>query len=379
MNTEKKPIIMMAQPDDTCFVWEVDLFLDRLIRLDMTNEAHVLWYIPTDRQSMGVNPYVELLENKYKTTPSIKFFYYNADKAVEKDINSIQYISLLRPYCLKNHFLKHPELKEEVIFYCDSDIAFVKAFPFEKFVEGDTCYVSDTASYLNLQYLEGKIEQSEKADKLRALDPINEIAKQVGISKQIIALNNEGTGGAQYILKNIDFDFWDSVYYDSIAIRRYFKNLNKHFFPSENAGWQSWCADMWAVLWNLWKRGVKTEVPKEMDFAWGTSPADYLNRVYIYHNAGVTSKIMNMNGEDVVMFYKGIYRGAEMIKHVATKGAVLFKPDGTSAPVEEGAYMMQRNVLSPLRDRSYLQVVSPLYCSKFYADCILAMKNPVLK
>jgi hypothetical protein len=79
--------------------------------------------------------------------------------------------------------------------------------------------------------------------------------------------------------------------------------VNREFFKDENAGFQSWCADMWAVLWNLWLRNQETKVVPELAFAWSTDPIVKLKSHTILHNAGVTSPMM----DSVPMFYKGKY------------------------------------------------------------------------
>jgi hypothetical protein len=91
----------------------------------------------------------------------------------------------------------------------------------------------------------------------------------------------------------------------------YLQKINKEFFESENKGYQSWCADMWAVLWNIWFREQSTKVIPEMDFAWSTDPIDRLTIATILHNAGVTS----VNHSGWKAFYKGKYHtGADPTK-----------------------------------------------------------------
>jgi len=79
--------------------------------------------------------------------------------------------------------------------------------------------------------------------------------------------------------------------------------VNRRFFANENKGFQSWCADMWGVLYNLWARGVETKVVPEMDFAWASDPIEKIDKVGIFHNAGVVSD--EFNGHPA--FYKGKY------------------------------------------------------------------------
>ena len=88
-----------------------------------------------------------------------------------------------------------------------------------------------------------------------------------------------------------------------LKIRLYLQQVNKIYFKSENDGIQSWCADLWAVQFNLWFRNLETKVVKELDFAWATEPIEKLNSCTILHNAGVGSKFMN----NIPYFYKGAY------------------------------------------------------------------------
>jgi hypothetical protein len=64
---------------------------------------------------------------------------------------------------------------------------------------------------------------------------------------------------------------------------------------------QSWTADMWAVLWGLWKRGGATKVHKELNFSWATSSVEEYFTNSIFHLAGVTDKTCSDK------FYKGKY------------------------------------------------------------------------
>ncbi len=69
--------------------------------------------------------------------------------------------------------------------------------------------------------------------------------------------------------------------------------------PSEP--FQIWCADMWAVLWNLWFFGKTVRVTDKMSFSWATSPMSSWEKHPIYHNAGVVK-----DGEG--FFFKGMYQ-----------------------------------------------------------------------
>jgi len=115
-------------------------------------------------------------------------------------------------------------------------------------------------------------------------------------------LMNSNSGGAQYIMKNIDWTFWESVEHDSEKLFKEITELNnkkKAANPTYHE-LQIWCADMWAVLWNGWLEGNETKVVPEMDFSWATDPKRRWEETTIFHNAGVTG-----TGKH---FYKGIYQ-----------------------------------------------------------------------
>ena len=86
-------------------------------------------------------------------------------------------------------------------------------------------------------------------------------------------------------------------------IRVYLQNINKDFFRDENKGFQSWCADMWAVLWNVWLREKETKNIPEMEFCWSSDPIEKLERTTLLHNAGITGQ----HTMGWPAFYKGTY------------------------------------------------------------------------
>ena len=40
-------------------------------------------------------------------------------------------------------------------------------------------------------------------------------------------------------------------------------------FPINPGQIQFWTAEMWSMLWNIWKFGIETKVVKELEFSWG--------------------------------------------------------------------------------------------------------------
>lgn len=255
---------------------------------------------------MGVNPnYIDIvcgienndiplewqkLMNHYNY---VRFFFYN-DTRVTKN-----YISSIRPNILKQHFKQYPTLKAETIFYHDCDIIFTKPISdwiTDDMINDDKWYGSDTRWYVGHSYIKSKGEG--------VLDKMCDI---VNISKKMIEENENNTIGAQYLMKDIDYTFWDTVERDSENLFRDITELNnqkKQIDPSYHE-LQIWCADMWAVLWNAWKMGYETTSDKRLDFGWVTNPITDVEKYTILHNAGVVADPDNIHSYTNGLFYKG--------------------------------------------------------------------------
>lgn len=219
------------------------------------------------------------LERNYS---KVKFFFYE-DKRFKPS-----YISSIRPHILHQHWLHNPELEKETVFYHDCDIAFTKPVDFQDLIDDSTCYVSDTVSYIGANYVRSKGEHY--------LDLMVDI---VGVNKNWVISEEKNSGGAQYILKNIPAKFWEKVYYDSENLWRMVNIQITKDQPGHAL--QIWCADMWAVLWNLWVFDKKVLVTDKLSFAWATSSVQQWDKHPIYHNAGVTV-------ERKELFFKGQYQ-----------------------------------------------------------------------
>ena len=292
-----KPIIITAQPDDQYFIWQNHLYIESCLNQGFTqDQIQILLYKPKNRQ---FNNNWNKLKEIY---PDINIFLYE-DKGVQQFLGV--YIPILRPHILWQHFEVYPELNDKTIIYTDSDILWLNTLNINHLLLDNINYVSDASSYLNYSYFENKYKQviPEKLEEAKSVDFLKEVCNIVGVDKKIVIDNNNNTGGVQYILKNIDADFWKKVENDVLKIRLYLQQVNKIYFKNENDGIQSWCADLWAVQFNLWYRNLETKVVKELDFAWATEPIEKLNSCTIYHNAGVTGKYMN----NIPYFYKGAY------------------------------------------------------------------------
>ncbi len=268
-----------AQPAIDYYTWQVEVMINNFIK-------------------NGVNPnYIDIVcginnnvvPDKWKTLAgtynTVRFFFYNDTR------QSPAYISSIRPNILKQHFAAHPYLKDEAIFYHDCDVIFTKAPNWNEFLDDDVWYLSDTRSYIGAEYIKSK--------RFGIYEKMCEI---VGIPEHIPETNELDSGGAQYLMKNIDADYWEKVERDSETLYKYFQeHLREHPASKEYHPIQMWTADMWAVLWNAWYFNHSAKVIPEMDFAWPTQGLDMWNKCTIYHNAGVTN-------DKERMFYKGIYQ-----------------------------------------------------------------------
>jgi len=287
-----------SQPDDVYFTWQVHLWLESLRKLGHSDKAIVLVFTPNFREP---NDKWQKIVDLY---PEAEFAFYKDDENRVSSLLGI-YISVLRPYTLMRYFQDHPEMKEKTLMYCDCDVVFTENFNIDQYINDDVHYLSDTNSYINASYFDSK-ERDVLPSKLEAYkerDILQEVTAISGVTREIAEQYNMHSGGAQYLLKNIDAEFWKHVMEDCISIRLFLMEVNREFFESEDRGFQSWCADMWAVLWNLWRVGGVTQVIPEMEFSWASDSMEKVNRLGIFHNAGMVGDTMG----DVPTFYKGKY------------------------------------------------------------------------
>ena len=286
-----------AQPDDTYYTWQVHAWLESLKNIGHSDKAIVLVYTPSFREKSDK---WQKIADLY---PEATFAYYKDGGDVSQQLGT--YIPVLRPFVLMKYFQEHPDMITKAVFYCDCDILFTDKFNIDNYIEDDICYLSDTNSYINASYFDSKIKDvlPEKLEEYKTRDILAEITSLIGISREIAEANNENSGGAQYFLKNVDANFFHKVMNDCIIIRKYLQHINKQFFVSEEKGFQSWCADMWSVLWNLWLKDHETKNISEMDFSWASDPIEKVEKLGMFHNAGIISRDMG----SYPAFYKGIY------------------------------------------------------------------------
>lgn len=287
-----KPVLICAQPTILYFAWQIEVMLTNFRNLNLSEhfDIHILFAYNDKLATHKVDiSWGKAVEDKFSDIA--QFFYYNDTR------EPITYISSVRPHILKKHFKDLPTLSKRVIFYHDCDIIFSK-FPdfILKLSEDDSnWYVSDTKSYIGYNYIVSKGQ-----------DVLDKMCHIIGTHPEFIKEREEQSGGAQYILKGVDWVFFEKMEKDCEALYNQITELNREK-KKENPTYhelQIWCADMWAILWNGWLRGYKTNIIPEMDFCWATDNIEKYKEKYIFHNAGVTDHNKN------TIFYKAEYRNS---------------------------------------------------------------------
>ena len=270
-----------AQPATLYYAWQVEVMLNNFIEMGVNpnNVDIVCW-----KQNGVVPEEWSKLASGYPA----RFFFYDDTRETK------HYISSIRPNILKQHWAAYPTLKDEAIFYHDSDIIFSKPISewiSDEIIIDEEWYGSDTRWYISHSYIVGKGQQ--------IIDKMCEIME---LPEELIRDNEMNAIGAQYLMKNVDYEYWDRVESDCEQLFRQVTDLNnelKRETPSYHE-LQIWCSDMWAVLWGAWRRGWKTNCLPEFEFSWGTSTEDDFYKLNIMHNAGVTSPGQGL-------FYKAQY------------------------------------------------------------------------
>lgn len=302
--------IVTICPDDTYFTWQVHLWLESLKERNLSDKAIVLIFVSKERKA-GFEQQKTKWEKIFSLYPEAEYHFYHDEHNIQNLLPI--YIPVLRPYTAWRYWQDVPEMEEKAVFYCDSDILFMENFDLSPFIDDEICYLSDTKGYINARYFDSKVNDvlPQKLEKYKEIDILDNVAKLIGVNREICEKNNENSGGAQYLLKKVDAKFWQKVMRDCITIRMQLQDYNRQYFANEDKGFQSWAADMWSVLWNLWVRKKETRIVKELDFSWATDPISKLKTCPIFHNAGAIGTMQN--GRPT--FFKGKYiNGQDPIK-----------------------------------------------------------------
>jgi hypothetical protein len=233
---------------------------------------------------------------------------------------------------------------------------------FELMLDDAISYVSDTISYIGYDYIKGCQDRYKAGHKeLPENDLINKMCDCVGISSELVEINQPNSGGAQYLLKDVNAAFWAEAEVACQALYALTKVYDTaHPIP---AGLQIWTADMWIVLWLLWKRGSQTRIHRELDFSWATFTVSEYHRYNIFHLAGITGE----NCKD--KFYKGAFTNKSVFKEYLRNKSIFNHVSRDNATYEYVAlikeYAEGLSVSEPKRIRRFL-LDSSAACSGVY-------------
>jgi hypothetical protein len=253
------------------------------------DKIHVLLSVSKDQNDRTNWPETkamyERLKEKFNT---IAFFEYTDTRVMPN------YIPSVIMNAVKHHYKAYPYLQNENVFLHDCDMIFTKPVDFSDLEQDDSCYVSDSKSFIWSDYI---LEKGQ--------DLYEDMCDIVGLDYNVPIKHRLHSGGSQYIFKNTDYKFWQKVESDSVALFDYFQKsepLRVQKNPSYY-GIQQFTAGMWGMLWNCWYYDLDVKITNRLDFCWGTDPIEKWSKCDIFHNSGVTYDI----GKNHNIFYKGAY------------------------------------------------------------------------
>ena len=291
----KDILFVTAQPDVPYFIWQIKLYVNNFIEKGINpNQIHVIFSI--------------VHRNGTPSEESLKLKDFGINVHHFSDFRRKKhYIPSIKPYLISS-WLKTNSDYGNLFFLHDADIIFKDLPNFDKLLNDDICYLSDTIGYIGYDYIIdccGRYEiQHPKSEKNQL---INEMANVIGLDVEVIKENRKNAGGGQYLIKNTDADLWDKIYRESTLLYDQMLDYQKRF-PISPGEIQFWTAEMWSLLWNLWLDGHKTEITKELDFSWATDSIEIYEKRPILHMAGVTDDMKNRK------FYKGEFINIDPIQ-----------------------------------------------------------------
>lgn len=253
-----------AQPAIPYYAWQVEVMLNNFIKNGVPP-------CDIDVVSSIVTIEMNLWERLADRFTDVGFYFY------EDTREYTGYIPSIVPHLLTKHFRRFPELREEAIFQFDVDIVFTKPVDWSNFLTDDVWYLSNTESYIGARYIKSK-----------GCGLYETMCDIVGIDQSIPESHMGTSGGAQYIMKNVDHTYWEKTERDAHSLYQYFTKHRKQYPETEEYHpIQMWTAGMWSQLWNGWALGHTTKIVNELDFAWPHEPLDFWDRMSIFHNSGV--------------------------------------------------------------------------------------------
>jgi hypothetical protein len=281
-------IFVTAQPDVPYFHWQVRVYVHNFINMGINpNQIHVIFGI-MNRQT---EPSYDSLKLKEL---GINIHYYKDERKFK------HYIPSIKPFLIYKWLEEFPEYGK-LFFLHDADIVFRKLPDFESLIKDNINYLSDTIGYIGYNYIIDCCNRYEKRHpNCPKQELLNNMCDVVGIDKGIVKLNQNNSGGGQYLIKNSNHRVWEKIYLNSTQLYDRMQEYHKKY-PISPGEIQFWTAEMWSLLWNLWVDGHETRISDELDFSWATDNINVYHKKNILHMAGVTDNLKTTK------FYKGDY------------------------------------------------------------------------
>ena len=285
---ENNLIFVTAQPDVPYFHWQVRIYVHNFIEMGINpNQIHVIFAL--------VNKQIKPSEESLKLRElGINVHHYLDARRLK------HYIPSIKPYLISKWLEEFPQYGK-LFFLHDADIIFRQLPNFNKLINDNKLYVSDTIGYIGYQYIIDCCNRYEKHhSNCKKEELLDVMCNVIGIDKEVVKINQNNSGGGQYIIKNTNYEIWDKIYINSTQL--YDKMLEfQRKYPISPGEIQFWTAEMWSLLWNLWYYNFDVEISDELDFSWATDNINVYEKKNILHMAGVTENLKHNT------FYKGEY------------------------------------------------------------------------
>ena len=255
-----------SQPATLYYAWQVEVYINNFIKNGINpKDIHVIFVY-----DLEIPKEIKQIAEKYE---DVGFYLYSDTRDERYYIPSIYFNGV------KQHFKEFPELENEVVMFHDSDTILLKSWSSNHLLNDDVWYFSNTNSYINYDYVISKGE-----------DIYEGMLDIVGLDESIPKLNNANSGGAQHLIKNTNWEFWDKVESDSIKLYKFFCEKEPSYVKRHESDYpiQKWTAGMWSLLWNSWKIGKEVRISNDMSFSWATDVTPMMEGKQFLHNAGVT-------------------------------------------------------------------------------------------
>jgi hypothetical protein len=311
----KDILFVTAQPDVPYFHWQSKLYIYNFIQKGINpKNIHVIFGLVN-----GIHTPSKGGEEIKEMGVNVHFYIDDRDKK--------NYIPSIKPFLI-HKWIEEDESRGNLFFLHDADIIFRELPNFEKLLDDDVCYLSNTIGYIGYEYIISCCRKYEKQhSETYENQLINEMADVVGIDLNIIKKNQENSGGGQYLIKNTNSDLWCKIYCDCTPLYIQMMSYQRRF-PIGSGQIQFWTAEMWSLLWNLWLHDKKTKITDELNFSWATDDIEKYNQSPILHMAGVTEDLKHNK------FYKGDFINVNPLDKLIEKETYFDYIDSNSSTIK---------------------------------------------